>query len=488
MRRLLSASILLGLILLDVSTLVSAPLPTVALIEADVVEIDFDHERTHAAGQARLSYADLELRADQLTADRVTGQVEAAGELELTQAGRRLRGEALEYNLRSSEGVLKKARVAEQGVIITGEEVSLSPRQLVAHHAYFTTCDRPHPHYTFGADRITLTAQEGPPGQRPQSGRLTLDRARVTYHGRRLFTVPHYSVSVGELGEPHATPFPVTGFSRDDGPYASIAYALGRPDDPTLADFSYRYTTLRGIRGHIRLRRLLGPAELTAGYVRREDSADREFHPDELEASLAKVLVDRRAEYGVLIPDFPLGRSLRLRGEWLSGSYSERFAQEEEARASADRVSASVLLSANAYAVSPNVTLSHAVGWRRSSYSPGDRFSVRFYRHSADLNLSPTVHLSLSHITRRDSGETPFLFDGVGTGREFLGDLRWRVNPRWRLRLVDLYDLEAKAARDIIFEVTRTAHCLDYTIGWRKTRGTFFLGIGLATPSAEKER
>jgi hypothetical protein len=36
---------------------------------------------------------------------------------------------------------------------------------------------------------------------------------------------------------------------------------------------------------------------------------------------------------------------------------------------------------------------------------------------------------------------------------------------------------------DIILSATRTVHCLDYTVGWRKARGALFFGIGITPPS-----
>jgi len=491
MRSLSRVGLLAGLILLTVSALgaASAP-PTALLIEADVVTIDLDRQRTEAVGQAHLTSGDLSLRASEFVADRLAGRVEAKGDLELAQGGRRLKGKSLQYDLSTEEGVLSEAWAAEQGVIMVGEKIVFSPTNLVAHKAYFTTCDHPSPHYSFGADLISLSAPQTPSGGHPRSGRLTLDRAEIRYRGRRLFTVPRYSVLVGELGQPDTTPLPATGFSREDGPYATISYTLGDParGGPALADLNYRYTTFRGIRGYLRLRQAVGPFELTAGYTRREDSSDRQLLADDLEASFANVLLDRTPEYGIRLADFPIGGPLSLRAEWLRGDYSERIPYEEEARASADRVSRSILLTTKPYAVSHGLTLSHAVGCRGASYSPGERFSARFSRHRADLDLGPHLRLCLAHITRRGSGETPFLFDQPGPARELLAELRWRVSPGWRLHLADLYDLERKAPRDIILEATRTAHCLEYTVGWRKQRGTFFVGIGLVPPStAEKQ-
>lgn len=478
------ASVVLGVILVQAVPLLAAPAATTALVEADVLEVYLDHQRTEAHGAASLYYGTFRLRADRFVADRSTGAVQASGDLELEQAGRCLEGETLEYNLHTEEGVLTEARVAEQGIIITGEKLIFSPTRLVAHRARFTTCDRSDPHYSLGAETISLTAEQTPSGGPPQSGRLTFDRADITYRHRRLFTVPRYSVLVGQLGERNATPLPVTGFSRDDGPYASVSYTLGEPDEPTLADFNYRYTTYRGIRGHLRVRRTVGPLELGAGYVRREDPSDRELNPDYLEAGLANVVLNRMPEYSIRLPELAVGSSLRLRGEYLRGDYSERLPGEEHDRAGARRSSIGLLLSVTPYAASHKVVLSHAIGWRSASYSPGDHLAVWLYRHRAGIDLSRQVNFSLTHVTRRGSGETPFLFDQRGPRRELLGELRWRLGSRWRFRVLDLYDLEERDARDMILELTRTAHCLDYTIGWRKSRGTISLGISLAPASS----
>jgi len=481
-------AVLLSLLVLSLSLPAAASSSRDALIEADAVHLDLNLQQTRAVGNASLSYGDFDLRADQLSADRATGDVQAAGHLTLMQQGRRLSGDALEYNYHSDEGVLTNARVHEQGVIIGGERVELSPGSVVATQAYFTTCDRAEPHYSLGADRISLTAPAPAADGRPTSGRLTLERARVTYGRRRLFTLPRYSLSLGELSDPNALPLPVTGIDRDDGPYASISYNLGDPEEATGADIGYRYTTLRGIRGHLRARTTLGPLELGARYVRREDPSDRELRPNDMEAVLADVLVNRTPEYGVFLPELRLTRQLLLSAEWLRGNYSERVPDEEEARARGDRAATGVVISSVPYAISPAVTLSHAVGWRRSSYSPGDRYTVRYYRHSVDLAPAGNMRLGLSYIARRGSGETPFLFDQIEVGRELLTDLRWRFGPQWRCRVVDAMDLDARDTHDMIVSLTRTIHCLDYTLGWRQARGGVFFGVGLAPISNEESR
>jgi hypothetical protein len=56
---------------------------------------------------------------------------------------------------------------------------------------------------------------------------------------------------------------------------------------------------------------------------------------------------------------------------------------------------------------------------------------------------------------------------------------------------VNLYDLANHDMLDMIVSATRTVHCLDYTVGWRKARGAIFLGINITPPAprdGERER
>lgn len=467
---------LLAVVLTALPSPARASRPQVLTIEAEVVEVDLAREHTQARGRARLSHGELEVTADEVAADRRTGEVQARGRLTVVQGERRLEGESLEYDLGEERGVLRGARVREQGLVVRGERVEISPTEVVAEEASFTTCDLEEPHYQFAARRISLTAQ-----------RLRLEGARIIYRDRTLLRLPSYSARVGELEEPGATPLPVSGFSRDDGPYASVSYRLKEPADRLWADVLYRYTTRRGIRGHAMALGRAGPAEVSFGYVRREDATDRrELRADELEGSLDNVLVDRAPEYGVRVRGYPLRPGLALTAEVLGGRYSEREPGEELARAQGGRWGGGLLLAGAPYEVARGVKLSHAAGWRGWRYEGGGRHGAWLLRHGVELEVGGGRRVSLAYVTRRDSGETPFLFDDVGASRELLGDVEWRLGPVWRMRLVESYDLEARRTRDMIVSVTRTVHCLDYTAGWRQARGTVFVGVGLAVAGGDE--
>jgi hypothetical protein len=127
------------------------------------------------------------------------------------------------------------------------------------------------------------------------------------------------------------------------------------------------------------------------------------------------------------------------------------------ARARADRTLVSVTADVAAYPVSPSLSISHAVGWRHTSYSTGSDLSILLVRHTVDFHPRPEARLALSYITRDGSGQTPFLFDGVAAGEELLSEVDWRLTRRWRVRLVDFYDLQNRETRDMIVSATRVA-------------------------------
>ena len=81
-------------------------LPDTVAADADLVILDLDQDTLHAQGDAALSYRDLSLHADHITANQQTGLIEAFGDLSLSQQGRRLQGEVLQYNVHTDEGVL----------------------------------------------------------------------------------------------------------------------------------------------------------------------------------------------------------------------------------------------------------------------------------------------------------------------------------------------------------------------------------------------
>ncbi len=455
-------------------------LADVTTIQADTVELDTNLAAASANGNAVLTYEKLSLHAAAITANRATGDVVAVGNLSLCEADRSLFGEHLQYNFNTDAGVLTQAQVVEQGVIVRGEVIEFSPKKLVARRSSFTTCTKERPDYSLNADTITLTAAATDARGRPASGRLTLNHAKVYFHGRRVLTLPNYSLSVGGIQQGKVSPLPTSGFSHNDGLYAQVDYTLSRPDRPVLADTRLRFTTHRGLTGFVEARRPYRRHELFADYTRLQDVRQTELQADQFTFSTANVLVNRAPEFGARADDYPLSKFLHLAADARYGQYTEFDANSGGELNRANRYVASALVSTNPYPVLHRLLLSHAVGYRAAWYSTDDRFTIGFFRTTVQFPRSEENHLALSYINRSTSGQTPFLFDDVQVGSELLADFRHRLSPRWRLHAVGAYNLEGGTTTDAAISFTRTVHCLDYTLGWKQLSHTFFFGITLA--------
>lgn len=471
------------LLLLAVPAVSSAE---VATIQADLVELDLNLAAAAADGNAVLTYGAVSLHADAITANRASGDVVAVGNLSLRQAGRSLCGDHLQYNFYTDEGVLTNAQVVEQGVIVRGEAIEFSPRRISARDAVFTTCDKPQPDYSLNAGELTLTAEQPDARGRPVSGRLTMDRARVYYHGKRLFSLPKYTVRVGELQQREALPLPMVGYNSRDGYYARLGYSLGSPEREGTAALDLRLTTGRGVRGGIGLSRPRRGYEYFADYVRLDDPRETELQPDRITFSTADVLVDRRPEVGARTRDYPLGRSWLLGGEVSYGRYTEFDEDSEEELAQANRLAITAMARTEERRISPRVTVSNGLGVRVAQYSGGDSFLIGFLRQTLTYRRNEEDRTSLSFIYRPTAGETPFEFDDVEVGAELLAEARRRLNPSYRIRLAAAFGIGGEGGlREAQVALTRTIHCLDYTLGWNQVNHSVILGISLTPPTQQ---
>lgn len=480
MRRYLGPLCLSLLLLLPTTCLAET-----ATIQADLVELDLNLDAAAANGNAVLTYGSVSLHADAITAHRATGEVVAVGNLSLRQAGRSLCGDHLQYNFYTDEGVLTNAQVTEQGVIVRGKAIEFSPRRIRAREAVFTTCNRPDPHYSLNAGELTLTAEQPDARGRPVSGRLTLDRARVHYLGNRLFTLPKYSVRVGELQQRQALPLPMLGYSSGDGYYARLGYSLGTPEREGTATLDLRLTTDRGVRGGIGLLRPTRGFEYFADYLRLDDPRETGLQPDRITFTTADVLVDRRPEVGARTRNYPVGRDWLLGGEVSYGRYTEFDEDSEEELAQANRLAVTAMARTGERFLSSRVTSSNGLGVRLAQYSGGDSFLIGFLRQTFTYQRNEEDRTSLSLIYRPTAGETPFEFDDVEVGAELLAEARRRLNPNYRIRLAAAFGIGGEGGlRDAEIALTRTLHCLDYTLGWDQVSHRLFFGIGLAPPAA----
>ena len=111
----------------------------------------------------RAAYIEIDFERSELFAsvyiDPETG--EEIGIPILNYAGEELSALTLKYNFETGRGVSTAAEIAiEDGFLQVERFKRVSPDIVFAQNGRFTTCDAPHPHYYFEADRMKLQSEE----------------------------------------------------------------------------------------------------------------------------------------------------------------------------------------------------------------------------------------------------------------------------------------------------------------------------------------
>ena len=180
--------------------------PEQVTLNADRVSFNDETGRATAQGNAVLNYQDTTIMAERIEYDADTQKVQAmpmpGSQIVLTKGSRSLRGDQLEYDLNSREGILTGAitriGVGEDGGVlyVYGNEIDVMPwdlaqsRGLVKGSAedyllqwrdvVLTTCALEHPHYRLESKVISFI-----PGRS-----VTAKKPRVYLGNTYLFTSP----------------------------------------------------------------------------------------------------------------------------------------------------------------------------------------------------------------------------------------------------------------------------------------------------------
>ena len=139
---------------------------------ADSIIFSLDGKKAYLYGNAdvktgedrlRAAYIEIDFERSELFAsvyiDPETG--EEIGIPVLNYAGEELSALTLKYNFETGRGVSTAAEIAiEEGFLHVERFKRVSPDVVFAENGRFTTCDAPHPHYYFEADRMKLQSEE----------------------------------------------------------------------------------------------------------------------------------------------------------------------------------------------------------------------------------------------------------------------------------------------------------------------------------------
>lgn len=415
------------------------------------------------AENGSLSRDGLEIRASRLEFGLESGDLLATGQVRVSQDDSLLTGDEARYNLRKRTGRLLHASAIAHGIHFSGETIEVDPKRIAISSGAFTTCDRPSPHYQMRARRLELIG-----GQRVYASGVSL-----WFRGKRLVTLPTISQPIpGRGGLPASALLPRSGWTRADGGFAGLRYSFPVAGMPSYVET--RLTTRRGLRFLSGLRRdtKLGALALTANM--KEDLADLPISVDRIETGLRPITLDRLPELSLDMAPRPLGRYLSGSALLVAGRYHEL-----PSGVTAGRAAGSARLSTRPLRFG-RLSLVQAVTLRQAFYTKGGEQTAALSRTSLGIRFSPSVRTEVAWERRTSSGETPFLFDEVEIPKGLTVDALVRLTHGWRVETRAWRDAQTNQFRDMDVTITRRAHCLEYSATWRKARGQFNFGVGLA--------
>ena len=190
----------------------TVPLSEQVTLNADRVSFNDETGQAYAQGEAVLTYQDITINAERIEYDADTQKIQAmplpGEQVVLTSSGRSIKGDQLEYDLNTREGILSgpvtRLAVGNNSVMyVYGNEIDVIPWELAKERGlvkgepeeYFmqwrnvviTTCALDHPHYRLESKQVSFI-----PGRI-----ITAKKPRVYLGNTYLFTSPiNFSVQL----------------------------------------------------------------------------------------------------------------------------------------------------------------------------------------------------------------------------------------------------------------------------------------------------
>jgi lipopolysaccharide assembly outer membrane protein LptD (OstA) len=126
-------------------------------------EIAYDLRRNTVdiTGSADVGYREMRLKAARVHFDAETEKMRAEGKPVLEDAGDRIVGETMTYDLRIRRGAVAAGRTKYEQGYVTGDRVlRVSESILNVKDGTYTTCDLPDPHYHFGSNKMRILLKD----------------------------------------------------------------------------------------------------------------------------------------------------------------------------------------------------------------------------------------------------------------------------------------------------------------------------------------
>lgn len=188
-------------------------------ITADAVTAELDPETATFSGDVQLIQGSLELRAEQLKLDRISGQVTASGGILLSEPALRVAGSDASYQLKTRQGEINQASYRIPAIHARGDAVYAA---LIGdgvsryRNISYTTCGPDSDDWLIEAKALELDHDEG---------LGTAKQAKLRFLGVPLLYVPTFTFPIDDRRRSGLL-IPSIGYSNKTGADVSVPYYL----------------------------------------------------------------------------------------------------------------------------------------------------------------------------------------------------------------------------------------------------------------------
>lgn len=451
--------------------------PPQVVVRADNEEYNLENQQFIAEGNAVVTYKDVTLKADTITGNSWTGDIEAHGNVSFLRKESTLTGESFTYNFKTEKGLANDASATLNNIQYRGKEFKSELNRYTVTGSRFTTCDREKPHYYMSARELIIEPDK----------KLTARDVSIVFFGKRILNVPKYTINLDKKN-PSETKLPPIGISGHYGIFTSYEFDISH-EPRTVGALELRLSTEYTFQGGLMYDRIAGrPIFLRAtSYqpfyggtrsgltISKLPEVGARFHSGEAAESFENPRNSINLSAGTINP-------LRFKRDNRKMNYvSEvgfgKFTQYPDDKTS-ERMDARAIAWLDPVAIDSKTVISPGIGIRLSHYSTGDDYTDLGLSLALARRLGSDSYASITYATHSVSGSTPFEFDAVELTDELHGLLRLHAGD-YAIELGGRYDLNNKEFFDKEISIARRFHCIEPKITFKNRFKEFSIGIGL---------
>ena len=111
-------------------------------------------------GNVKILYQDIVIKCEKASFDRINGEVEGEGTVEIESEFGKFTAGSFHYNLYDNSGILFKAAFSSPPIYGKAEKIEKEKEIFFLKNGYFTTCELEKPHYRFACDKIEYVPEK----------------------------------------------------------------------------------------------------------------------------------------------------------------------------------------------------------------------------------------------------------------------------------------------------------------------------------------